>query len=29
MIHPEDRLMILLLSLLYMAAFGALLYVLQ
>jgi len=29
MTHPEDRLMILLLSLLYMAAFGALLYVLQ
>jgi hypothetical protein len=29
MIHPEDRLMILLLSLLYMAAFGALLYVIQ
>jgi hypothetical protein len=29
MIHPEDRLTILLLSLLYMAAFGALLYVLQ
>jgi hypothetical protein len=29
MIHPEDRLMILLLSLLYMVAFGALLYVLQ
>jgi hypothetical protein len=27
--HPEDRLMILLLSLLYMAAFGALLYVIQ
>jgi len=28
MTHPEDRLTILLLSLLYMAAFGALLYVL-